>query len=60
MAHAPTCDTCGEVSKYRDPDHDAYTCEGCDVWVEKQCGDATCEFCASRPERPSEVKKSGK
>lgn len=27
----------------------------CDVWIEKACKDKTCDFCPTRPEKPSEV-----
>lgn len=33
--------------------HDVYFCEACDVWLEKVCSDPDCEFCPTRPQRPS-------
>lgn len=35
---------------------DAYFCKTCDRWLEKNCGDKACEFCASRPDKPSLMK----
>ena len=35
--------------------YDAYYCPGCDIWLEPVCGSPLCEFCAGRPERPSEA-----
>ncbi len=32
---------------------DVYFCSVCDIWRESKCGDASCGFCASRPEKPS-------
>lgn len=40
--------------------HDAYYCESCDAWLETKCTDPDCEFCYTRPERPSEVDNGGK
>lgn len=35
--------------------HDAYFCEDCDQWLEDACEDADCQFCPTRPNRPSEA-----
>lgn len=33
--------------------YDAYYCKTCKKWLEEKCTDKNCEFCASRPYRPS-------
>lgn len=50
--------TCGHDPIYltRNKKYDAYFCAECDEWIEKKCGDATCDFCPTRPDKPSEVK----
>jgi len=32
--------------------HDARFCAYCNQWLDRACGDATCVYCAGRPERP--------
>lgn len=32
---------------------DAYACMMCDEWLSTKCTDAACQFCPTRPERPS-------
>lgn len=53
---SPWCDKCGNKEKHIEK-HDAYACLHCDEWTEKKCKYELCEFCAARPEKPSEVKK---
>lgn len=48
--------TCGSMP-IRDDRHDAYLCLPCDRWIEKKCRDEKCSYCATRPEKPSEVTK---
>lgn len=36
----------------RDEKHDAMFCADCNEWIETACGDAGCEFCATRPPVP--------
>ena len=48
------CPTCSSERQY-DEKHDAYYCELCNVWLEEKCTDATCKFCTTRPEKPSQV-----
>lgn len=48
--------SCGTLPT-RDPKHDAYACLTCDRWIEKKCRDEKCSYCATRPEKPSEVTK---
>lgn len=52
--HQNNCAKCGGPLQ-RDEKHDAYFCAACDSWREKKCSDPECEFCAGRPERPSQV-----
>jgi len=57
MAHTPRIiHNCTRPRSYSER-WDAYYCKECDVWVEARCGDAECEFCRDRPERPSEMEK---
>lgn len=35
--------------------YDAYYNPITDEWLESLCGDPTCDYCLSRPERPSKV-----
>lgn len=53
--------TCGhDISQLKQNEkHDAYFCAECDKWIEKQCGDEGCDFCRSRPQRPSLVTGTG-
>jgi hypothetical protein len=44
--------SCGATLDYSQR-YDADYCAGCDRWREPACRDPTCEFCASRPARPS-------
>lgn len=43
---------CGAVFDYSNR-YDAEFCRACDRWWAKACKDPSCEFCASRPARPS-------
>ncbi len=52
--HRNKCAKCGGPLE-RDEKHDAYFCAACDAWGEEKCSDPECEFCAGRPERPSQV-----
>ena len=60
------CRHCGTKLKFsywhiteNDPmdGYDAYYCDICDKWASEKCSDETCEFCAARPLRPSDVLK---
>ena len=37
---------------------DAQYCKLCDEWLEAKCSDDNCEFCSTRPEKPSQMPKS--
>jgi hypothetical protein len=42
-------------TRVRNDRHDAYYDPQADVWLERKCGDPECEFCATRPDRPSQA-----
>ncbi len=46
------CPRCGEPRIYNDK-HDALYCAACDVWLQKKCGDPACDYCQTRPDKPS-------
>ncbi len=45
------CKQCGLLSEYSEP-YDAYFCPDCNIWLEGQCLDPECKFCADRPANP--------
>lgn len=47
---------CGGFTE-RNEIYDAYVCLDCDVWTEKVCDDPKCEFCSTRPEKPSQIQQ---
>lgn len=47
--HVPGC---GRELRYCF-EFDAAYCPWCDGWTERSCSDAGCDYCASRPARPS-------
>jgi hypothetical protein len=47
---------CGSERQYNQQ-YDCYYCELCNEWLEKKCTDPTCEFCTTRPEKPSQVEQ---
>ena len=50
------CQECGEMSRLYSDKFDSYFCAACDKWLENKCSDGGCDFCATRPEKPSEVR----
>ncbi len=48
------CNLC-EKERYYSRVYDTYYCPSCDEWLEKTCGDGECEFCNSRPKKPSDL-----
>jgi hypothetical protein len=50
------CPRCRKPRTYNDR-HDAYYCAACDVWLDEGCRDPTCDYCATRPEKPSLAKR---
>lgn len=51
------CEHCKNPGAY-DEKFDAFLCVNCDCWLEKNCLEETCEFCSSRPEKPSNRKNA--
>lgn len=47
------CPKCSSEKQYNDQ-YDAYYCELCNQWLEEKCYDVKCEYCAERPEKPSQ------
>lgn len=45
------CPKCKFNLVYYD-DFDSYFCAKCNRWMESNCGDPTCKYCAKRPETP--------
>lgn len=50
---------CGKRSRFYSAEYDVYGCKACDVWMEDKCKDKQCEFCANRPEKPSDTVNKG-
>lgn len=49
------CESCSHPLLYND-EHDAEYCYACDEWQEDTCDDLTCNYCSTRPEKPSHCK----
>ena len=47
------CTHCFEPIKYSTK-YDTFYCKECDKWFETTCSDINCEFCAKRPNKPSD------
>ena len=47
------CKVCSSEVQYN-AQFDAYYCELCNEWLERKCNDPECEYCAERPEKPSQ------
>lgn len=45
------CETCGNKRIYFDT-FDAFFCAQCNIWLESNCSDPTCEYCRNRPNKP--------
>ena len=45
------CPHCGRVVSYSQR-YDSYFCMPCNVWLEQQCSEPSCEFCAGRANEP--------
>jgi len=52
-ATAKSCIDAGHLVG-RSERYDAYACAHCNIWLEPRCSDPECEFCADRPELPSQ------
>lgn len=48
------CKSCGK-KRYYSLEYDTYYCPFCDIWLEEACDDPECRFCASRPNKPSQL-----
>ena len=47
------CSGCSSEVQYSNR-YDSYFCELCNQWLEQSCTDPNCEFCSSRPKKPSQ------
>jgi hypothetical protein len=45
---------CGSEKKYNEI-YDSIYCELCNKWLEEKCNDEKCEYCAERPDTPSQA-----
>jgi hypothetical protein len=48
------CSHCRRVVSYSQR-YDSYFCMPCNLWLEEQCSEPRCEFCAGRAEEPDGV-----
>ena len=46
--------TCGGPRAFSHT-YDAAYCPTCDCWLERACGNRSCDFCGRRPHRPSQA-----
>ena len=46
------CPICENQNVFHYDRYDAKCCLSCNVWLEKNCGDPDCPYCANRPESP--------
>ncbi len=49
------CPCCGDETVFICIEFDAKFCIKCDKWLESQCSDPMCSYCANRPTKPSEI-----
>lgn len=49
------CHVCLTSLAYND-EYDAQFCSVCDEWREEICSDPTCDYCFTRPKKPSDYK----
>ena len=47
------CNICLDLIAYND-EYDSIYCVTCNEWRDMACGDPTCDYCADRPEKPSD------
>lgn len=52
----PRCTHCNSPLFYNKK-FDSQYCKHCDEWTEFKCEDLVCEFCTTRPLKPSEANK---
>jgi hypothetical protein len=48
-----SCEMCKKPSQYNER-YDAYYCSDCEKWLEQECGDSKCFYCAKRPDKPKD------
>jgi hypothetical protein len=48
---AVKCHCCQTSAVYHE-DFDSYICVYCNIWLEKKCGDPSCDYCPNRPDKP--------
>ena len=46
------CSKCNKKTLYYYELYDAFFCASCNEWHDKTCGDASCDYCNNRPDRP--------
>ena len=46
------CPICENQNVFHYDRYDAKCCLSCNIWLEKNCGDPDCPYCANRPESP--------
>ncbi len=49
------CEKCKGAAKFSER-YDSSYCVKCNIWLENNCGDKDCYYCASRPEFPVNIK----
>ena len=49
------CPGCGKNELFFYYRYDANCCLGCNVWLDKNCGDPECPYCSNRPDTPLEA-----
>ncbi len=47
----PNCKICKSKLSYNER-YDVRFCPKCNIWLEDNCGDTDCFYCANRPEKP--------
>lgn len=56
-AHRPVSCNCEESNwpTHYNNTYDAHFCPDCDVWLEERCDDIECDYCSTRPAKPSKA-----
>ena len=45
---------CCQTPKLYSEEHDCFYCKPCNKWLEEKCDDEECEYCWTRPPKPSD------
>lgn len=53
--YTPKCPKHPDARALCNEKHNAFYCPKCDAWLEPKCKVPTCEWCAPRPDKPSEA-----